>query len=274
MASKIPSIIRENLKGLIDKMLPPIVQTATDTGIENIGEPNMKLPDYCLPIDSLQNILKLRNNLLNELNNVYKIIESLSKVTNTLQPAINTTEKSLQTATLARIAAKAAIKLIPSPPGTPGAVISIIDDLKDLEERLKPIIITNINKLDSVTTAVDFANNMLLKLKNLLSAIDQYLIKCGMNSNDLIPLNENLVKLEESLNEANVSLDNTNQVYKGFILDIVEEPYSPTVNRKKAVARNTQGIILLSTPLTFSTENQVLIQGLKLLIDSNYLKSD
>jgi hypothetical protein len=40
------------------------------------------------------------------------------------------------------------------------------------------------------------------------------------------------------------------------------------------VARNTQGIILLSTPLTFSTENQTLIDEIKLLIDSNNLKAD
>jgi hypothetical protein len=90
----------------------------------------------------------------------------------------------------------------------------------------------------------------------------------------LIPLDDKLQQLQRALDQANINLNNTNQVYKGFILEIVEEPYSPTVNRRKAVAINTQGIILLSTPLTFSTEDQVLIEEIKLLIDSNDLKAD
>jgi hypothetical protein len=83
-------------------------------------------------------------------------------------------------------------------------------------------------------------------------------------------LDSKLQQLEESLNNINVN----NNTYRGFVLEIVEEPYSPTVNRRKAIAKNTQGIILLSTPLTFSTENQVLIEEIKLLIDSNDLKAD
>jgi hypothetical protein len=274
MASTIPPLITDNIKRLIDQMLPPIIQTVVDTGIENIGEPNMKMPDACLPQNELQSILNLRNNLQNKINDTYKTTSTLNKATETLQPAINTTKTSLQIATAARIAAKAAIKAIPSPPGTPGIVISVIDDLKDLEEYLKPIITTNINKLDSITTSVDFANNTLLKLNTLLSAIDQYLLKCGIDPNNLTPLDKGLQELKQSLNKANVNLNNNNQVYKGFVLEIVEEPYTPTVNRRKAVARNTQGIILLSTPLTFSTENQVLIEEIKLLIDSNNLKAN
>jgi hypothetical protein len=274
MTSTIPPLITDNIKRLIDQMLPPIIQTVVDTGIENIGEPNMKMPDACLPQNELQSILNLRNNLQNKINDTYKTTSTLNKATETLQPAINTTKTSLQIATAARIAAKAAIKAIPSPPGTPGIVISVIDDLKDLEEYLKPIITTNINKLDSITTSVDFANNTLLKLNTLLSAIDQYLLKCGIDPNNLTPLDKGLQELKQSLNKANVNLNNNNQVYKGFVLEIVEEPYTPTVNRRKAVARNTQGIILLSTPLTFSTENQVLIEEIKLLIDSNNLKAN
>ncbi len=65
----------------------------------------------------------------------------------------------------------------------------------------------------------------------------------------------------------------TSQVYNGFTLDIVEEPFSPTVKRIKAVARNPQGIILLQTPLSFTTLSQVLITELKLIIDKSNLKA-
>jgi hypothetical protein len=164
MTSTIPPLITDNIKRLIDQILPPIIQTVVDTGIENIGEPNMKMPDACLPQNELQSILNLRNNLQNKINDTYKTTSTLNKATETLQPAINTTKTSLQIATAARIAAKAAIKAIPSPPGTPGIVISVIDDLKDLEEYLKPIITTNINKLDSIIFLPKFPDPPVIRI--------------------------------------------------------------------------------------------------------------
>jgi DNA repair ATPase RecN len=267
----IQQLIIKNVEKLVQQMVPTITQMAEKAAIKNIGSLAAELPSTCLIQTELQDLLKLRNSLLDKINIASKTINSLSKITNTIQPIVDTTNKSLQIANTARIAAQVAIKAIPSPPGTPGIVISTINDLKDLEEYLKPIITTNVNKITSITSAADYANSILLKLKNLLSSIDKYLTGCGINPNDLTPLDDKLQQLEESLNNA----DNTNNAtYKGFILEIIEELYSPTVNRRKAIAKNTQGIILLSTPLTFSTENQVLINEIKLLIDSNNLKAN
>ena len=39
------------------------------------------------------------------------------------------------------------------------------------------------------------------------------------------------------------------------------------------MAKNTQGIILLSTPLSFTTDTETLINEIKLIIDSNDLKA-
>jgi hypothetical protein len=265
----IQQLIIKNVERLIQQQIPTVTQIAEKAGIKNIGLPNVELPNTCLPQSELQNLLKLRNSLLDKINIAFKTIDSLSKVTNTIQPIIDTTNKSLKTANTARVIAQAAIKAIPSPPGTPGVIISTINDLKDLEEYLKPIITTNINKITSITSATDYANSVLLKLKNLLSSIDKYLTGCGVNPNDLTSLDNKLQQLEESLNNTN-----STNTYKGFILEIVKEAYSPTVDRRKAVAKNTQGIILLSTPLTFSTDDQTLINEIKLLIDSNNLKAD
>ena len=64
-------------------------------------------------------------------------------------------------------------------------------------------------------------------------------------------------------------VDFPSSVYKGFTLDIVKESFSPTVDRVKAVAKNPQGIVLLQTPLSFTTTPQVLVSEIKLIIDSN-----
>jgi hypothetical protein len=61
--------------------------------------------------------------------------------------------------------------------------------------------------------------------------------------------------------------------YKGFTFTIEEVPFSPTVNRIKAIALNQGGIPLLETPLSFTTNRQTLIDELKLIIDRDDLKA-
>ena len=73
--------------------------------------------------------------------------------------------------------------------------------------------------------------------------------------------------------QANQPSSATNVLYNGFILEIVEVPFSPTVKQIKAIAKNNSGIILLQTPPSFTTIPQTLIEELKLIIDSSNLKA-
>ena len=86
----------------------------------------------------------------------------------------------------------------------------------------------------------------------------------------LEPLNEYLINVKETYKNISKDID---RVYQGFNLDIIEEQYSPTVKRIKAVAKNPQGIILLQTPYSFTTIPQILIDELKIIIDKNNLKA-
>ena len=120
---------------------------------------------------------------------------------------------------------------------------------------------------------MDFVNKILLAIIKLLNSIDKYLKGC--NINDLTPLDDSLIQLEQAQTSALLQAQNPSTLtnYKGFILEVVTEVYSPTVNRVKAVAKNQQGIILLQTPLSFTTIPQILIEEIKLIIDSNNLKA-
>ena len=101
------------------------------------------------------------------------------------------------------------------------------------------------------------------------------MIKCNAvsTSTPLTPLNGYLQNLDSIQNQVQ-NAPPTTQVYQGFILEVVNEQYSPTVKRVKAVAKNSQGIILLQTPLSFTSTPNVLIQQLKLIIDNSNLKAE
>lgn len=266
---KIPVLIAEKAQGLALQLIPTITQIAEQTGIQNIGQSNMVMPTTCLPQDELQKILGLRNNMIDKLNSISKTIELLSKPITTLNTVANTTSTILDTTDKARIIANVALAFVPL---TPGAGPAAINTLKDLVELLKPQVQTLKNTISSLSEALDYASNIIFKLLNLLKIIDQYLVKCNQNA-ILTSTSDFVNQIDQQYTAAQNQQTSGSQVYQGFTLEVVEEPFSPTVNRRRAVAMNPQGIILLQTPLSFTSSPQILIQQLKLIIDNSDLKA-
>jgi hypothetical protein len=205
--------------------------------------------------------------MVDKLNSTTKTIELLSKPVDTLNTVVSTTSTILNTTKNARIAANIALGFLPVTPGAAPAAINVLGDLINL---LDPQVQTAKNAVSSISSALDYTNEILFKLLNLLKIIDNYLIGCG--TTDLSPINDYLKVVEQQYTQVQES-PTTSQVYNGFTLDIVEESFSPTVKRIKGVAKNSQGIILLQTPLSFTTTPQVLIAELKLIIDKSNLKA-
>lgn len=272
--STIPVLIIENVEKLLQQMIPSIADIIKKTGIKLTPPPEFPT---CLPQDELQKILKIRNNLVSKLNAVAKLIKSLSKVTNTLKPILDKTNNGLKIAkTVLKVTEVALIAIPPSIPIPFSALNVYFKADKLINTTLPPIVTLTSNKINSITAAVDYANSIIFKLLDLIKKIDQYLNNCGVSSSSLDPFNDDVNTISQQYTDNNINIDNinNNSIYKGFILEIIEESFSPTVNRRRAVAKNTQGIILLSTPLSFTTDNQTLINQIKLIIDSNDLKAD
>lgn len=272
--NKISTLIITTTEKLIQQMVPSITQIIEKVGIQNVGQPNMQMPGTCLLPNEIQDILVLRNKLMDRLNSTSNKIDLLSKSLDPLDSALNTTKKSLNTAQTALKVTETAITFTPPSIPVPGSLITGYVKVNDLlNNTLPPIITTLSNKISSIANTLDYANSTIFKLLNLLKIIDQYLIGCGASTSELTSTNSYINKVNQQYTEVQL-IPSDIEVYKGFTLEIVEEPFSPTVNRRKAVAKNSQGIILLSTPLSFTTIPQVLIAELKLIIDSNDLKAN
>lgn len=275
MSNPIALLIADKAQSLALSLVPKIISVANQAGIKNLGTLKEELPNTCQPKKELEKILKVRNQIINQLNSTSKVIELLSKPLDVFTPALNTIETSLNIAKTTVNTVTIAISAVPPSLPVPAQLITgLVKANKLVDITLPPIITTTSNKITSITKAVDFVNNILLQLMNLLGSIDTYLLGC--DTDGLTPLNDGLTPLNDylqNLKDIKNTIPNDN-IYNNFILEIVEEPFSPTVNRRKAVAKNSQGIILLQTPLSFTTNNQTLINQIKLLIDSNNLKAD
>lgn len=286
---KIPVLLAEKGQELLNQLIPKIVDIAVQTGIQNIGELKEKLPDFCLPPNELKKILTIRNALVDKLNSASQTINQLKKIVDPLNKVVTVTSTVVNTIDTVSTITKASIPLIPTPtPGSPDpgkTLLVSLDSLNKTLAKITPKITKAQNTISSIATTITFVNNILLKIIGLLNSIDKYLKGCNATSdisdtsdtsNTLTPLDSSLTQLEQEQAAAETQAQNPSTLtnYQGFILEVITEAYSPTVNRVRAVAKNAQGIILLQTPLSFTTTPQVLIEEIKLIIDSSNLKAN
>lgn len=258
------------------QLIPIAINLATTAGIKAVGTALEQLPDFCLPEDEVNKILDIRNQIVGKLNNISNTIDSFAKTVDNLKNIVTPLDTALTTLNTAQTVAQIAIPLIPTTtPGSPNpanAALVALGTLKNLQEKITPKIINTKSTIGAISLAVSTVKNPLLKIINILNSIDKYLKKCSKTPPQLTSLSDSLLALEQTQNQ--VVATPTESTYNGFILEIVEEQYSPTIKRVKAVAKNAQGIILLQTPPSFTTTPQVLIEEIKLIIDSSNLKAN
>jgi len=228
-------------------------------------------PGLCPDPTILQSIVEKRNNIVGKLNTVG---QSLNTVTSTYTGVSNFLDVvlfSISNLKNIKIGVSAAAKAIPF--GLPGAIPASLSDLGDAINRLTFDNLGNSklqqqkDRIDSLIIPIAIFSKTIQNITNLLNSLDTLIIGCNPTST-LDSLSDTIVQTANSQTQADVN----DGSYKGFSFQIEEVPFSPTVNRIKAIALNQGGIPLLETPLSFTTNRQTLIDELKLIIDRNNLK--
>ena len=264
--SIILSLKAEELKS---KIVPAIINLATNAGIKAIGTSQVQQPPSCSTPSEVNKTLHLRNQIVKRLNVIYNSSLALQKTVSGLNTSIKVSDKLVNTLSITQKTISTAIKFVPSPPGTPGAAVAGLSNLSNLINKLKPLNIKAKASLESLLLSISLFNANLLAIINLLKPLDTYLTKCS---------NETLEPLSNDLNllyTTDIKAEHDDlYVYKGFTLEIVNVPFSATVSKIKAVAKNNQGIVLLQTPSSFTTLPDILVAELKLIIDSSNLKAN
>jgi len=264
---------------LITKILSMDKESIKQGGIDKILNQEEKI-GTCIPTELLKEITTIRNSMMGILNAASISVNTLSKTLDPLKISVNTATNTVTTTTLLLKTLKISIPLIPTPPpGIPHpgvAALVVIPPALKLIDALTTSINDIQNQINSTQGAIDSINPIFTKITNLFKVVDKYILGCNVDlKKDLIPLSPSLQALDNAQKQQVIDAQNVNavdfpsSVYKGFTLDIVKESFSPTVDRVKAVAKNPQGIVLLQTPLSFTTTPQVLVSEIKLIIDSN-----
>jgi len=232
------------------------------------------LLDKCPPKETLDQIIVLRNRLTNSLNDIGIRLDSFNSSLNAQLSAYNISLTLVETLDIASKATSLAAKFIPAPPGIPGIITSTLNDL--LATKLSTLYTTDgspkLAKLkaifDSAAMPLTITSGYIKTAVNLLNLLDIIIKLCDPNAN-LIDVNDSLTSVTKQLNTSN-----NDSTYKGFTFNIEEVPFSNNLVRKRALGLNKSGIKLIETQLSFTLDNQVLIDELKLIIDRDNLKAD
>jgi hypothetical protein len=253
LGSQIPQIIQPSLQGLIQKY------------ISN--------PDICPSSITLNELISQRNNIVVSLNNIGLRVSQLGESITGISNFLNITLGVITTIDTASIIASAAAKLIPL---IPGAIPAALNDAQTLirkitfdqkgNSRLSKVQ----SSISNSALVISILGTYILKSKELIDQIDNYINQCNINS-EL----EGISKDINDIASAQLQAQQTNNqiTYNGFIIEIEEVPFTPTVNRRRALGKNQQGIVLIQSELSFTTDNQTLINELKLIIDRDNLKA-
>jgi hypothetical protein len=255
----------------LPNQIPPILKTVFASGCPNPNSPTIK------------KIITIRNGLVTSLNAIGKQLDTLTKATTGLNTFLGVSQTVIDTLKITKVSTSLAVKAVPTPPGVPGIITSTLSDLEDIinkslfEKDGTPRLPKIAGSIASASLAISMINIYIQQIVGILSALDFKLKQCApdLTSNSSFP---GLVPISDSLISISIIQTKTEQTqngitYAGFLIEIEEVPYTPTVNRRRAVGKNQSGITLIQTELSFTTQDEILINELKLIIDRDNLKA-
>jgi hypothetical protein len=257
---------------VLGDQIPVIIQPALDSLQKELIE-KYQNTNTCPDPATLQQLINKRNNILSSLNRVGKVIDTTTIVLTGISAALSILQGANNSIDASKIAARIAAALNPALAAALPTVLASLDTAK-INLNLDAEWQSRIKKYKTIVSAASLAlsiiNIFVLNAIQALESIDFNILKCDPNatldpiSNEIKTLSVSQAKASQTINEV---------TYQGFIIEIVEVPFTDTVTRRKAVGKNSQGIILIETELSFTTVPQVLINELKLIIDRDNLKA-
>ena len=263
----------------VKKIIEPALKNLIATYIKKYLDANA-CPDQA----TLKKIIQQRNLIVSQLNKIGKTLNVITISLTGIATFLNLLQGFLKAIDLAKIAAKIAALAFPPLAAALPPLLATLTNAKTAA-LIDPT--TGNSRLQKLTSIIGGAalvasiiGGFILVAIALLNSIDAFIQKCSPSipnqntpgtNNELIPISKEIQDIADAQIQADTTQNQT--TYQGFIIEIEVVPYTPTVNRRRALGKNQQGIVLIQTELSFTTDDQTLINELKLIIDRDNLKA-
>jgi hypothetical protein len=236
-------------------LLPTILRLLAEFGISNAKQAlNKKFnqPLTCPSPNQIAKIISKKNKLVRQLNITYKVIKT-TRVTVDITLGFIIALEIIQKTTLGII--------IPTPPAIPASEKTIDQQIK----KYKTIV-----EITSILLRI--LEEILAEIISYLNLLDQYIQHCSPDSTqnqEIISIELTSLTTQQSQQQSPV-ITNVN----GFEMGVETENTTNTLKRRRAIARNKQGVVMLKGEWSFSSIDQILIDELVFYIQQNNLKAE
>jgi hypothetical protein len=205
---------------------------------------------FCPTPAELTNLINRKNKLVKQLSNSLKIIDTTTKTLGITQGVIVLLDTTLFTAD------NIPTNINPFPLGLNKTLSKTIDKLKSVNAGILSILI--------------ILRQVLAQAIQLLNLLDQLVQKCYPDADqEKVSLELTALTVQQSTQLSPV-VTNVN----GFEMGVETENSPNTLKRRRALARNKQGVVMLKGEWSFSSIDQILIDELVFYIQQNNLKAD
>jgi len=256
-------LILEQGLDIRNRLTPAVEDLASQVGIQGTT-----IPDICPDPILLARIIEKRNNIVSDLTNISVKLDRLGSQIDKANDFLTATQVTLTVLKTSKMAASVAAAILPTLPGAVGASLSNLEDAINrilFDQKGQPRIPKIQSGLDYASISVSITAKYVETIITSLELLDILIKQCSPNSS-LLNIPSGLIETANSQTQAIPAS------YKGFIIEIEEVPFSNTVSRRRAVGKNSQGIVLVQTDLSFTTIPEILVDQLKFTIDSQNLK--
>lgn len=220
----------------------------------------------CPPKDEIDKIIATKNKLVRKLDQTLNTIEKTTKALDISQDIINTSQIALPV-----------LELLPTPTAIAGVGIPI-SVINNIQKSIK-FLNENIGKLshiNSTTLAIlTLLQSVLTQILGFLTLLDLLTQYCYADlpldqSNQQQIQTELTALTKQQSNQTSPVITNVNGFIMGVETEITENP----LKRRRAIAKNKQGVVMLKGEYSFSSIDQILIDELVFYIQQNDLKAD
>jgi prefoldin subunit 5 len=225
-----------------------------------------KFSSQCPNTKELEKIIRIKNNLLKNINALERRIQKLRSVANKLDASIRTARVAIEI--IKRIPIPTVLTFIPGQAGglVKGVPYSTLTKLSDRLIKLNKLLDALEADKQGILGVINTVSITLQSLKKRLEAIDVAIQGCTRDSTDAPQI---VTSTQPPQNTGSEGTPNDDYLYKGYILEIVEDPNSPKIAPKRyAIAKDKAGVIVLYGPSSFSSDTQVLLDEVKFRIDN------
>ena len=262
---KLAKLYKTLKKEVLPAALVLLLAFGISKGLQAISNNKKEKKKKCPNQANLLSLIKKKNNLVKILNNTYITIDKTTQYLTAGSKVLDVINASLLI-----------VQNIPIPtstgiPGTPGIPINVITRISENIDKTKKIIedLKGVNK--GIITVLLPIKSILKSIITLLNLVDSFVKECaeesGVELEQMEIINAQLLSLS-----LQTSPSPTNEI-NGFILTTETESTTNSLKRTRAIAKNNQGIILLTGEYSLTSIKQILIDELVFYIKINDLKA-